>query len=274
MSTLQEMLTFGGGSFVRAEQICLDFITKGNSDLYLDLALLLHAQGKIIGAKQAGAEYIKLFPDCPRGKLAESWFKFYDGDLNAAWDHFDFSRLVGTLKKTFPFDKPRWTGADVNGKDILLIGEGGFGDQCLGLRSASFLSNKGARVITSCSKGLMNLFSKAKGVYGVIEIDNEDHVPFDIWIPTFSSFRHCGLTWDTLYPGQYIQPIGNGVLWERIIPKSNIPNIGLRWRGNPKYEHEQFRVFPVELMFNAVKDIKANFYSLQKDDHTTEASKN
>ena len=29
--------------------------------------------------------------------------------------------------------------------------------------------------------------------------------------------------------------------------------IGVRWSGNPKFEHEQHRLFPTELMFDAVK---------------------
>jgi SAM-dependent methyltransferase len=40
--------------------------------------------------------------------------------------------------------------------------------------------------------------------------------------------------------------------------------IGLCWRGNPKFEHEQHRVFPSDLFFDAVKNADAEFISLQK----------
>ena len=42
--------------------------------------------------------------------------------------------------------------------------------------------------------------------------------------------------------------------------------IGLRWQGNPEFEHEQHRLFPSELLFNAVKDFDAEFISLQRDE--------
>lgn len=267
MSTIQEMLKMSGNSFQKAEQMALDFIVKGHPDIYLDLALLLHAQGKIEGARQANAQYTKIFPECARGRLSLSWFKFYDGDLNAAWDHFDHSRVVGTLPNKFPFDKPHWQGESVDGKTVLLVGEGGLGDQVLGARSASFLADRGAKVIASCSRSLMPLLAGARGVNSVVEVGQEKNAHFDVWIPAFSSFRHCDLNWEKLYPGKYVEPIGTGKLWDRIIPKDGKPNIGLRWRGNPQYEHEQFRVFPVELMWNAISDAKANFWSLQKDDH-------
>ena len=39
--------------------------------------------------------------------------------------------------------------------------------------------------------------------------------------------------------------------------------IGVRWSGNPKFEHEQHRFFPADLMFDAVKGY--NCVSLQRD---------
>ena len=40
--------------------------------------------------------------------------------------------------------------------------------------------------------------------------------------------------------------------------------IGLCWKGNPKFEHEQHRIFPHNLFFDSVKNIDAEFISLQK----------
>ena len=41
--------------------------------------------------------------------------------------------------------------------------------------------------------------------------------------------------------------------------------IGLRWQGNPNFEHEQHRIFPPKLLFDSVKDFDIEFVSLQKD---------
>jgi hypothetical protein len=42
--------------------------------------------------------------------------------------------------------------------------------------------------------------------------------------------------------------------------------IGIRWQGSTVFEHEQHRLFPPELMFNALKGTNAEFISLQRDD--------
>ena len=42
--------------------------------------------------------------------------------------------------------------------------------------------------------------------------------------------------------------------------------IGLRWQGQSAFEHEHHKKFPYELMFEAVKDIDAEFISLQRDE--------
>ena len=54
------------------------------------------------------------------------------------------------------------------------------------------------------------------------------------------------------------------------IPKNKTkPNkkftIGVRWKGNPQFEHEQHRVFPSQLLFDNLKDLDCRFISLQRD---------
>jgi hypothetical protein len=39
----------------------------------------------------------------------------------------------------------------------------------------------------------------------------------------------------------------------------------LRWQGNPNFEHQQHRIFPPGLLFDAVKNDNIEFISLQRD---------
>ena len=41
--------------------------------------------------------------------------------------------------------------------------------------------------------------------------------------------------------------------------------IGLRWRGNPAFEHEQHRFFPAKQFFESFEGTDADFISLQRD---------
>ena len=278
MANLHEMLGMNGGSFQKAEQMALDFISKGHNQIWLDLALLFCAQGNYEASKQAQNEYAKYFPDCPRLKFGRTWHLLHDGNLQDGLEHIEAGRVCGTLGEP-DFSKlkgPKWNGKNsIDGKTILLYGEGGQGDQIMGLRSCKKLSEMGAKVTVACSKSLLNLFGKAKYVNSVVSHDECHGVRYDYWIPMMSSFKLCQLTEQTLWEGNFITPPDNDVLWKRIIPREDGKlNVGLRWRGNPEFEHEQLRWFPVEYLFHATDCKNVNLYSLQKDDTQTLLPKN
>jgi hypothetical protein len=278
MSNIHEMLSMNGGSFQKAEQMALDLISKGQPQIWLDLALLMHAQGNLEGAKQAQAEYAKQFPDCTRLAFGQTWMKLHDGDLEGGLKHIEAGRACGTLgmQDFSKLTRPPWDGvSSISGKTILLYGEGGQGDQIMGLRSAFRLQEMGAKVVVACSKALLGLFGKAKGVSSVVAHESVGGVFYDFWVPMMSSFGMCKATWETLWHGPYLKPPEQQALWKRIIPKEEgVLNVGIRWRGNPEFEHEQLRWFPPELMFKATEGAGTRLYSLQKDDSSVKLPDN
>jgi ADP-heptose:LPS heptosyltransferase len=48
------------------------------------------------------------------------------------------------------------------------------------------------------------------------------------------------------------------------------PKIGIRWGGNPKFEHQQFRIFPPKKLINIYKNQQFKFFSLQRDNDLVE----
>ena len=47
--------------------------------------------------------------------------------------------------------------------------------------------------------------------------------------------------------------------------KSNKLKIGIRWQGNPDYDNDLHRSVPLKEIYESVKHIDADFYSLQRD---------
>ena len=275
MSTMQEMLGLNGGSFQKAEEMARRFIKQGRKEIWLDLAMLAHAQGKLELTRKCHAEYAKHFPNCPRNDFSRSWLMLHDGDLQGGLKHIEKGREIGTLGvgvtafgnpqhwTNAQLSSPRWDGTtDIDGKTMLLFCEAGIGDQMMCVRAAEWLHDLGARVIVSCSKSLMGLFSRVKYVDAVVTA--ESPVQHDLHCLSMSTARLCKRRWDNLWTRDYVNAKPSQI-WERIIPDGF--NIGLRWKGNPQFEHQQLRLFPPEKMFNAVKDAKAKFWSLQKDDN-------
>ena len=290
MSTLKEMLGMNGGSFQKAEQMALDFIAKGHTDVFLDLSLLFHAQGKIEGARQALDQYAKINPTCLLLKYAQKWFELHDGNLYAGFEHIETGRSIGILgTKAVALESPRWDGTtNIRDKTVVLVSEGGFGDQIMTARFAKHLNDMGVKVIVDCSSGLVSLFSRTPGATSVItnecqrrgpspspEVDGNissgtnRRVHHDYHILSMNAFGFLNCTWDTLWTGQYIFPQEKLVeIWKRIIPKTpGVMNVGLRWAGNPKFENAQFRRFPLAPFFRLTELPNVNFWSLQRDDH-------
>jgi hypothetical protein len=65
---------------------------------------------------------------------------------------------------------------------------------------------------------------------------------------------------------QYKHIDGSAYLPKPDVAKSGKLRIGLRWQGNPEFEHQQHRLFPAQYMFNAVKGLDVEYVSLQRDE--------
>jgi hypothetical protein len=271
MSTLKEMLKLSGGSFEIAEQMGLNYISNGNSSVWLDMAILYFSQGKRDLWRKALNEYEKIYPDCLRLSYNNGWKEMHDGNFKGLEQFVEAGRAIGAFGnwKIPQMKCPRWDGkTDLTNKSIVLWGEGGQGDQVIGLRAASWLSKLGATVTAAVSEPLLTLARRVPGISASVERESSHLIGCDFYIQAMSAPYVCDKTWETLWPGKYINaPSENIQLWDRIIPsKSGELNVAFRWRGNPAYEEDVLRWFPPELMLELSNIPNINFYSIQKDD--------
>lgn len=175
-----------------------------------------------------------------------------------------------------PTTKPIWHHDDpLEGKTVILSMEGGFGDEIIHVRFAKQLADRGATVVVAASPELHTVFARVPGVSKVIVRSKEDvdSTPHDYWIPAFSAGWLLNSSFEELPREQYIFPIPESVdMWKNIIKADDgVLKVGIRWSGNPKFEHQQFRNFPSEMltdlhkMFGGIK-----VFSLQRDNDTKE----
>jgi hypothetical protein len=71
------------------------------------------------------------------------------------------------------------------------------------------------------------------------------------------------MEYDDLDGSPFISPINPTKLYA----KPNTLKVGIRWSGNPKFEDEQHRRFPPELMINLHDVPNTTFYSIQRDEN-------
>ena len=204
-----------------------------------------------------------------RHSFNRGWFLLQQGDYQKGCQLLENGRFIsvygsGPLKTDKPIFNP--LEHDIKGKGIIISLEGGYGDEIIHARFATSFKEQGAaKVYLAAAPEMMGVFSRIPGVDGVI-LRNEAHtVEHDFWVPGFSAGWVAGHTFDN-FPGKpYMAPNPHSVeIWKNLINSDKI-KIGIRWAGNPKFEHQQFRKFPEQFMTNIAKYKEVQVYSLQRD---------
>jgi hypothetical protein len=151
---------------------------------------------------------------------------------------------------------PMWDGKSKG--TVLLNMEGGLGDQIHGVRYARDIAKIAGEVIVACSGSLATLFRDVEGVVAVCQSDAVYGVVHDYWAPSMSTIPLLGYEYKDISGKPYINK-------PSVEPHKGL-RIGLRWQGNPQFEHEQHRIFPPTKLFDALEDVDAEFISLQRDE--------
>ena len=222
----------------------------------LDLQLTASLMGNFKEGWRLAQEIEADEPWNHRAAFNRGWYKLQQGNL------LEGEKLLfrGRIEKVFGNPVPRvptpmWDG--VSKGTVLLNLEGGLGDQIHGARYAKYIADRGCEVIVACSGEVATLFRDIKGVVAVVQHDAVFGVVHDYWTPSMSTIMPLGLEYPDIDGSAYINK-------PEVSPHQGL-RIGLRWQGSTAFEHEQYRIFPPNLMFDAVKDLDAEFISLQRD---------
>lgn len=209
-------------------------------------------------------------PDDKRAAFNRGWHYMYHGDLQKGFACFESGREIGVFGSKLPEALqylPRWTGAeDIYSKSVLLYSEGGLGDEILNVRFAHELTLRGARVTVACQPALVSVFARVAGVERVVPITSAHTFHFDYYVPAMSAALPLGVTFETLRGDAYITPHETSLAsWRQRISGPGL-KVGIRWSGNPRFEHEQHRRFPAEPLIGLSNIPGITVYSLQRDD--------
>jgi hypothetical protein len=187
-------------------------------------------------------------PDCNRVAFNAGWFAMKNGNLQEGYRLLDQGREESVFGNFFGSSQPKWGGQK---STVLLHLEGGLGDQIHAFRYASHINELAQQVIVSCSSELAPMFAES---FPVVQHEAALGAYHDHWVPGMSAVRHFSYEWPEIDGTPYISCTSDPVPGR----------VGVRWAGNPQFEHEQHRLFPEELLFDAVKGF--NCVSLQRDE--------
>lgn len=224
----------------------------------LDDSLHLSLVGNQDEAAQLLDKLIKQEPENDRTAFNYGWYLLKRGNLLEG--HKYIAR--GRNELVFGNDKPNGTGPVWDGKTkgtVLLYLEGGLGDQIHGAGMARYIVSKGCDVVLSCSRSLGPAFKNIKGIKGIVSHEGASEVLHDFYVPSMSAVIPLGI--------EYKDVDGSAYIPKPKLLRGNKVRIGLRWQGNPQFEHEQHRLFPSKLLFDALQEFSdVEFVSLQCDE--------
>ena len=233
----------------------------------IDQQLNLMIRGRFDEGWKIAEELERLDPTDRRAKFNRGWFLIHQGRWQEGFQCLEYGRSLNVYGSgKLNTSKPIWDGSDLTDKTVILSLEAGYGDNIIQARFATEIWRRGGRCIINCDRTLHSLFMRIPGVSQCITNQEVQMTYHDFWIPGFSSSWIFGHTVDTVPNEPYIFAKQESVeLWKNIIKTDKI-KVGIRWSGNPQFEHQQFRIFPPEMLINLYKDNDhIQFYSLQRD---------
>lgn len=213
----------------------------------LDLQLEASLRGEFEKSRQISEKLLIERPHCNRVKFNAGYYSLRDGDLQKGHKYLDCGRKENVFGNKCASSQPRWNGEKGT---VLLNAEGGLGDQIHSYRFATDIQDRGNKVVVACSAELAPIFAEK---FITVQHEAIGGVYHDYWMPSMSSVIPLEHTFETLKGTPYIARTAETISGR----------IGVKWSGNPRFEHEQHRKFPIELMFDAVR--RLNVVSLQRD---------
>ena len=196
-------------------------------------------------------------PENHKAAFNAAWYYFRMGDLAEGYRLHERGRFARLINERRP-DAPTsiWDGKTKG--TILLALECGLGDQIHQVRYAKDLAARGNRVVVSCTGQLASLFTDVEGVSAVVQHEAAFGVYHDVWVPGMGAPHYLGLTLPDISGAAYIR--------KPLTIKGPRKRIGLRWQGSSRFESDHNKMFPYDLLFEAVKGYDAEFISLQRDE--------
>lgn len=193
----------------------------------------------------------------PMYRLNESVAHLSKGDLLAGWEKYDarwFYESDKSLKPNLP--GPEYDGTqDINGLNVLVYGEQGFGDCIQFIRYVSMLGNLGAKVIIYVRPQLQKLFEYNYPKATVIT-DSAAMPKYHYHCPIMSLPACFKTTIDTIpSPTPYLSVDRNTLTkFDKIINQNKKLRVGIVWSSNNIAWTTRFRSIELEKLLQIQND--------------------
>lgn len=250
----------------------IENIQDKSHELSIDYSLYLNAIGRFTEAFRI---LQSLDQSDPKVKFNLGWHYLRTGDFKKGFEYLQHGsecRAWGNeyiyIEQGILDPSKRYKNENVKDKKVLYILEGGLGDQMAFLRWVDDFFDICEDVTIACDRSLLRLLINTG--YDCISLDQIKNFEYDVYVPAMSYPAIAGIEspqrqyqvipYIDAPSERYTKKILNSVNPE------NKTKIGIKWFGNPEFEHDQFRTVPM----GKLKNLASRYgmvYSLQFEDN-------
>jgi len=178
------------------------------------------------------------------------------------WETPDFTPRETSL--------PLWGGEDLNGEEVIVLNEQGYGDTVQFARFAQGIVARGGRPVFEAPTPLAPLIEQADNVHRVIR-EGETLPETGLHIPMFDLLG--------IFSGHVagnapyiVADSDKSERWTDRIPETGRKRIGLVWAGRPTHRNDRNRSIDLKAFLPLLRLTDFDFYSLQVGDRVKDIS--
>jgi tetratricopeptide (TPR) repeat protein len=245
---------------------------------HVSLGHSLDLQGRFEQAMACYERALAIDPDNVQAHLNRSALWLLEGDFARGWDEYEWRlRDPGQAPLHLRFPQPRWDGAPLAGRRLLVYGEQGLGDQIMAASCLPEVIAQAAHCVLDCDARLAPLFRRSfpqATVHGGGPTDPVDWLrdagPIDLAVPLASLPRHLRRS-AAAFPRRSGEPRGfllaapeRVAFWrERLAALGEGRRVGISWRGGVPQTNRGARSLPLDDLLPLLRAPGTRFVSLQ-----------
>ncbi len=241
-------------------------IRPGHAATYSNVGNALQALGQFDGALEFYERALGLSPQLPQAHWNRSLLWLQLGDFARGWPEYEWGFACGERVQR-SFSVPRWDGAALNGRRILVWSEQGFGDTLQFARYLPRVLQAGGRVLFECPAALSRLYQRSGFADEIVAREDVDDgkIEFDVHIPLLSLPALYSRAIEQI-PAPQAPVIAAELVqqWRDRIGNQERLRIGIVWSGNTEQPNNRRRACPLHLLLRLAEIPGTAFYSLQK----------
>lgn len=231
-----------------------------NPELLLNLGTLMIRLGQMKKGSDAFDRALAIRPDYAEAHWNRAHVLLMQGGFREGWREYEWRlRCPGLNAYGRTFDAPRWDGAPLTGKRILIHSEQGFGDTLQFVRFLPQVKQRGGTVIFEAHKALRRLFDGIEGADILVQ-SGGDMPEFDCYAPLLSLPFLFGMEEGSIPATPHLRPASPPPI---NLPDSSSKRIGLVWAGRPQHGNDRNRSMALDHIKPLFENERCDFFSLQ-----------